>query len=95
MKTTYECQLCKAELEANETYEYRGAYSCAEHFDQVIKDRDFQRQEVMAENNVKTRAFKGLDLSDSPVGKANREILKPQIEIAGKESARLREYEGR
>jgi hypothetical protein len=95
MKATYECQICKAELDATEAYEYRGAYSCSDHFDQVIKNRDFQRQQIMEEESNKTKAFKGLDLSDNPIGKANRQILKPQIEIAGKESARLREYEGR
>lgn len=39
--------------------------------------------------------FKGLDLSDSVIGKANREIFKTQIEIASNESVRLNKYEGR
>lgn len=33
-------------------------------------------------------------MSDSQIGKANREILKSDIEIAKKESQRLKNYEG-
>lgn len=89
------CLVCKIELTESEAYEYRGAIACVAHHDEVIAKRNFQRQEIMEEENRKTKVFKGLDLSDSPIGKANREILKPQIEIASKESGRLKDYEGR
>ena len=91
----YKCSKCKKELDDHEAYEYRGAFSCEEHFDEVIESRDFQRQEIIKEESAKTDKFKGLDLGDNCIGRANREILKPQIEIASKESARLKEYEGR
>mgnify|MGYP003118584067 CR=1 FL=1 len=91
----YQCMICHEELEAIDTYEYRGAYSCADHFELVQARRDIQRQEIIAEESAKTECFRGLPLDDSPIGKANREILKGRIEVAGKESGRLRDYEGR
>jgi len=93
MGETYTCKVCGAELTASETYEYRGAYSCAEHLDEMQAAREFERQEVIAEESAKTEVFRGLDLGDNVIGRANREILKPQIEIARKESGRLKAYE--
>lgn len=93
MNKEYKCYKCKEYFDASDTYEYRGIYSCSTHFDEVIKDRDFQRIELIYEEDAKTKVFKGLDLSESAVGKGNRELLKPNIEIAGKESAKLKEYE--
>lgn len=89
----YQCSKCKRILEESEIYEYRGVYACADHFDEVTKTRDIQRNEIIREESAKTDVFKGLDLGDSVIGKANREILKGQIEIASKESGRLRDYE--
>lgn len=89
------CSICKIELDESTAYEYRGAIACAEHHGQMIERRDFERNEIIREESAKTEVFKGLDLGDSSVGKANREILSRQIEIAGKESAKLRKYEGR
>lgn len=91
----YTCSKCHKELDSSEAYEYRGAVSCEEHFDEVCESRDFQRQEIIAEESGKTDKFKGLDLGDNVIGKANREILKGSIEIASKESGRLKEYENR
>ena len=90
---SYKCKKCKIELDAGDAYEYRGAISCAEHFDLVKSGRDFERQEIIEEEKNKTECFRGLDLSDSKIGKANREILKARIEIASKESGRLKSYE--
>lgn len=90
----HQCVICKAELAPREAYEYRGIFSCSEHFDEAIAKRDFQRKEIIAEERAKTDIFRGLDLStETVIGRANREILKPQIEIASKESGRLKEYE--
>ena len=92
----YNCTKCKIDLEENEAYEYRGAVACVDCFNNVIESRESQRQEIIREESAKTQKFGGLDLSpDSIVGKANRVILKSQIEIASKESGRLKEYEGR
>ena len=91
----YYCSKCGKEIGPSDTYEYRGAYSCVECFDDIQETRNFERQEVMEEQRAKTDGFKGLDLGDSVIGKANREILKPQIEIAKKEGGRLRRYENR
>lgn len=88
------CSSCKKELDEYTAYEYRGVLSCWECHDKVTKDRDQERQEIIEEESTKTKCFKGLDLSDSTIGKANRELLKPQIEIASKESSRLKKYEG-
>lgn len=92
----YKCQKCRKSIKACETYEYRGAYSCEDCFDDVIAARDFQRREIIAEENAKLSPLKGMDLSpDNAIGRANREILRANIEIASKESGRLKEYEGR
>ncbi len=89
----YQCSKCGEELEAMDAYEYRGAVSCAKCFDEVIKHRDWQRNEIIAEESAKTEVFRGLDMTDSVIGKANRQLLKRKIEIAGKESERLKQYE--
>ncbi|WP_062564196.1 hypothetical protein [Pseudoalteromonas shioyasakiensis] len=91
----YICSKCKKTLESHEAYEYRGAIACEDHFDEVIEMRDFERNEIIQDEHNKTKTFKGLDISSSEIGKANRKLLKPHIEIASKESQRLREYEGR
>lgn len=91
--SNYTCKKCKSKLSASEAYEYRGAFSCEEHFDEVIEMRDFERNQIIQEENNKTKVFKGLDLTDSIVGKANKALLKPRIEIASKESLRLKSYE--
>lgn len=91
--SNYTCKKCKAKLKANEAYEYRGAFACADHFDEVIEMRDFERSQIIQEENNKTKVFKGLDLTDGTIGKANKTLLKPHIEIAGKESQRLKNYE--
>lgn len=89
------CSKCKKALTDSEAYEYRGAIACYECFDQVCESRDYERSEIIREEDSKTKAFRGLDLGDNVIGKANREILKAKIEIASKESGRLKKYEGR
>lgn len=91
--SNYTCKKCKAKLRASEAYEYRGAFACETHFDEVIEMRDFERNQITNEEHNKTKSFKGLDLTDSVVGKANKKLLKPRIEVASKESARLNQYE--
>jgi hypothetical protein len=96
----YKCYVCGKIHEVDEygiepdIYEYRGVYSCAEHFDEMIEMRDFKRREIINEEDNKTKFFKGLDFSpDTPIGEANREIFKGRIEVAAKESQRLKDYE--
>jgi hypothetical protein len=90
------CTKCKKHLEENEAYEYRGVISCDEHFDDVCASRDHERAEIIQEEDAKLDAFKGMDLDPrSVIGKANREIFSSQLEVAKKESFRLRKYEGR
>lgn len=91
----YKCSKCKTLLDEDQTYEYRGAYSCAGCFYAVQAIRNGERAQIIEEEKHKTDRFKGLDLSDSGIGKANREILKTDIEIASKESQRLKDYENR
>lgn len=98
----YKCYVCGKTHEVDEfgieldVYEYRGVYSCEEHFDEMVSLRDFKRDEIINEENNKTKFFKGLDFSvDTPIGQANREIFKSRIEIAKQESGRLKDYEGR
>lgn len=89
------CKKCGIQLDDYTAYEYRGAISCADCFDEVIEDRDRERSEVMNEEHNKTKVFKGLDLTDSPTGQANKKLLKGRIEVASKESLKLKNYEGR
>ena len=90
------CFKCQKPLEENEAYEYRGAVACGAHFDEVTRSRDLERSEIMAEENSKLNALKGMDLDPrSAIGRANREILKPQMELAKKGNARIKKYEGR
>lgn len=95
MTEKYICSKCKRELDGYESYEYRGVIACEEHFDEVCEMRDYERNQLIKEDHSKTDMLKGLDLSDSVIGKANREIFKAQIEIASNESYRLKSYEGR
>lgn len=88
------CPICKNDFELGQMYEYRGALACEDCIEEMIEKRDFQRAEVIEEQKFKTDRFKGLDMSDSQIGKINREILKSDIEIAKKESQRLNDYEG-
>ena len=89
----YKCRYCKKELKENDTYEYRGVYSCAQHFDLVSLERNRERQDIIDEENSKTECFHGLDLSsDTIIGRTNRKILKSQLELASKESKKLNTY---
>ena len=89
----YTCGICKESFSDSDTYEYRGFFFCHEHFDEGIKKVDWRRSEIMQANNAKLSSLAGLDLKpDSVIGKANRELLKAKIEIAGKESGREKDY---
>ena len=90
---SWRCPICKKMKSPYDVYEYRGSECCPECIEENQKSRDIQRAEIIAEQKHKTDKFKGLDLSDSQIGKANRQILKSDIEIAKKESGRLKEYE--
>lgn len=89
------CSICKEIFPPSDLYEYRGEVACAKDFRAAQEKRDFERQEIIEENKVKTDKFRGLDLGNSQIGKANRNILKADIEIAGKESGRIKSYENR
>jgi len=88
------CPICKNEFELGQMYEYRGSLACEDCIEEMREKRDIERAEVIEEQNFKTDRFKGLDMSESQIGKANRAILKSDIEIAKKESKRLKDYEG-
>ena len=90
-ETNIECSKCGKELDNSTAYEYRGVLSCEGCFKDVIEQRNQERNEIITESKHKTDRFKGLDLSDSKIGKANREILRPDIEIAKKESTRRKQ----
>lgn len=91
------CSLCKKEISnfdsKNSIYEYRWVLGCQNCIDRVRASRDFERQEIIAEESHKTSVFRWLDMWDSIIGKANRKILQSNIEIASKESWRLKQYE--
>lgn len=86
------CSICKAEFDYGDMYEYRGAISCENCFEKLQEIRNAEREQIIEEEKHKTDRFKGIDLSDSVIGKANRKILKRDIEIAKKESSRLKYY---
>jgi len=93
---TFKCSKCHKELDSSETYEYRGAFSCEEHFDEVQKSRDFERQEVMEETNASVLSQRNGEFisnrSKYHLGNVASDGL-PIIKV--KESPRLRAYEGR
>ncbi len=95
MEELVNCPLCGKEEEYGQMYEYRGALSCGDCLEKTTKKRDAERAEVIEEQKHKTDRFNRLDLSDSQIGKANKEILKQDIEVAKKEGLRIRQYEGR
>lgn len=53
-----ECAICQEELTDSETYEYRGVFSCAEHFKELQEKRDYQRKQVMevVDHSVRSQA---------------------------------------
>ena len=87
------CSVCGKEQEYGDMYEYRGAISCENCFDELQRIRDRDRAALIEEERHKTERFRGLDMSDGVIGRANREILKQDIDIAKRESARLHHYE--
>ncbi len=91
------CAECGARIPDSHASEYRGRVWCeGKHgFEEQVAKRDWERSEVMTEENHKLAPLKDLSFGDSVVGRANREILKPQLEIARKESYRMKSYEGR
>ena len=95
MEELVNCPLCGREEEYGQMYEYRGAIACVDCIDKAREQRDVERAEVIEEQKHKTDRFKALDLSDSTIGKANKQILKADIEVAKKEGKRIRNYEGR
>ena len=84
MKDTEQCSVCKKQFILGDLYEYRGSIACEKCFQEAQDKKDFERQEIIEKNKHKTERFRGLDLSNSQIGKANRDILKADIEIASK-----------
>lgn len=94
MCNPYVCVKCGAKLEDHEAYEYRYVVACEDHIDEVIEDRDRERNEIMQEEERKLAPLKGLDISgDNVIGKANRELMARHIEVSSKESQRLHNHE--
>lgn len=90
------CSVCGKERPVGEFYEYRGAIACEKCFEECKENREKDRQEVIEINRHKTECFKGIDTSNNTtLGKANRELLKKQIDIAKKEDGITKRYEGR
>ena len=90
------CAKCGLKMPEWQAYEYRWAISCWwKCKEEVEESRDFERQEVIADERSRTEPLRWFDLWDSPIWKANRNILKSQIEIARKEWWRLKAYENR
>ena len=88
-----QCSICKKVFEYGEMYEYRGTISCDKCFDKLISKRDYEREQIIIEENHKTNRFKGLNISNDTIGKINKKIMKSDIEIAKKESDRIKNYE--
>lgn len=86
------CSVCKKEQPVGKMYEYRRVLACEGCIEEARKNRDHERAEVIEDNRNRTECFRGLDLGDSSIGKANRQILKQQREVAGKESGREKSY---
>jgi len=88
------CAICRQMFDLSELYEYRGVIACEKHFDELQEKRNYQRAEIIEDNEHRTAPFKGIDTaSNTTLGKANKELLSKQIDIAKKEPARLKNYE--
>ena len=93
MSDKYMCAVCKAEFDSNDTYEYRGFYSCDEHFDELQERVNGKRQRIIDDFDAKSKPLQGLDIStNSVICRANREILKGPIEVCSKETLIEKEY---
>lgn len=79
-----ECSVCHKLFPLSKLYEYRGSVACEKDFNKAQENADYKRQQIIEDTKFRTERFRGLDLSDSTIGKANREILKADIEIAKK-----------
>ena len=89
----YKCCRCKAGLDGYSAYEYRGFVSCEEHFNEVIALVDAKRSDLIGREQSRLAPLKGMDIHpDSPVGQANRSILRASIEIASTEHPIEAEY---
>lgn len=96
MSDLYQCAVCGRNNPGNKTYEYRGAYSCEGCFDKMIEARDRQRSDLIEREDARSRFANGLDVySDSAIGKHNRKRFKHPLKALEKESAQMKEYEGR
>lgn len=81
---------------SSDLYEYRGAYSCSDCFEQVAEQRERQRKELIRREDARHRFKEGLDVySDSAIGKHNRSKFKNHLDALNKESEQMKEYEGR
>lgn len=92
---TVKCRKCKKDLtDPCQVYEYRGAISCWDCFEEVIASRERERREIIAEEDAKDWSFNEFDLDpNSAVGRENRKIFKRQMEIARKTLLRRKLYE--
>lgn len=89
----YKCCRCKAEIDGNSAYEYRGFVACEAHFDEVIKLVDAKRADLIEREASRLKPLAGLDIHpDSPIGKINRQILGGVIEVVAKEHPIEAEY---
>jgi hypothetical protein len=79
-----QCCICKKYFDLSKLYEYRGSVACGKDFDKAQENADSKRAEIVEDTKFRTERFRGLDMGDSVIGKANREILKADIEIAKK-----------
>ncbi|WP_145538869.1 hypothetical protein [Yersinia alsatica] len=93
MGNEYTCEVCKADIESGDTYEYRGFYSCGEHLDELQDKVDRRRQRIIDDFDAKSKPLQGLDIStNSVIGRANREILSGSIEVCSKETLIEKDY---
>ena len=90
-----ECDVCKNVIPEYESYSYRNGLSCETCLDKLQNKIDYERQQIINEENKKLINLKGLDFGENPVGKENRKLLKTQLEIAQKETNRIKIYEKR
>ena len=89
------CYKCGEELADNECYEYRGAFSCSEHLEEVSEAREIERKEVMQEMEASVKSQMGGQWMSGgyKTMKADPHTGKPIGKV--KESLRIQQYEGR
>lgn len=90
----HNCAICGEELSDSEAYEYRGAIACATHHEEMIKKRDYQRQQVMEITEKSTQSQRNGEFMNNPKKYDINNVASDGLPIMKiKEPQALKDYE--